>query len=156
MDRGPVVNNSMQRRLWVPYLAGVQVLERVRDDQRRRAVVDAVPARRVGRELRVGHEMDACLGPPLFLLRQSVADDPHLRTHACTVFDQTIQRFGAVIKVNKTERRGKHSTVPCCCSCEKEPYACALPGAAPASDCHTGPHPPPEPAFSTNQIKARS
>ena len=66
----------------VQYLAGVEVLEGVRDKQRRRAVVDAVAADGVGRELRVGHEVDAALRPPLLLVRQLVADEPDLAAAA--------------------------------------------------------------------------
>jgi hypothetical protein len=77
------------------HLAGMEVLERVRHHQRRGAVVDAVLADRVGRELRVGHEMDAGLGLPLLLISQLVADEPYLQcqirvtTYYWTCYDRS-------------------------------------------------------------------
>jgi hypothetical protein len=56
----------------------MEVLEGVRNQQRRGAVVGAVAADGVGRELRVWHQVDAGLGSPLLLARQLVADEPHL------------------------------------------------------------------------------
>ena len=73
----------------------MEVLEQVRHHQRRGAVVDAVLADRVGRELRVGHQVDAGLGLPLLLIPQLVTNKPHLQCQirVTTVLDMLGQEL---------------------------------------------------------------
>jgi len=72
-------DGNSNQKMALTHLAGMEVLERVRHHQRRGAVVDAVLADRVGRELWVGHQVDAGLGLPLLLIPQLVTNKPHLQ-----------------------------------------------------------------------------
>ncbi|WVZ73178.1 hypothetical protein U9M48_021520 [Paspalum notatum var. saurae] len=88
----------------------VEVLEGVRNQQRRGAVDDAVLAGRHGRELRVGHQVHAARGFPLLLIRQLVADEPDLHAYSSSSSELSAARKHAWCYLNLplAESRRQH------------------------------------------------